>query len=131
MRAQLEQIDIARRLIAKYPNDLGFATSVADIRREMSRGRIASLLGIEGGHTIDNSLGALRMYYDLGVRYMTLTHSLSSDWADAATGLLFIDESGQDMHAVAKTVHTPLIDLPCEQLCPGNAALQTLMERYR
>ena len=85
MRAQLEQIDIARRLIAKYPKDLGFATSVADIRRQIARGRIASLLGIEGGHTIANSLGALRAYYDLGVRYMTLTHFNTYDWADAAT----------------------------------------------
>lgn len=85
MRAQLEQIDIARRLIAKYPADLGYAASVADIRRQMGRGRIASLLGIEGGHTIANSLGALRAYYDLGVRYMTLTHFHTNDWADAAT----------------------------------------------
>ena len=50
---------------------------------------------------------------------------------EVATGLLFIDETGKDMHAVAKTVTTPLVDLPYEQLCPGNAALQTLMERYR
>ena len=85
MRTQLEQIDIARRLIAKYPKDLAFATSVADIRREQARGRIASLLGIEGGHTIANSLGALRAYFDLGVRYMTLTHFHTTDWADAAT----------------------------------------------
>jgi membrane dipeptidase len=85
MRTQLEQIDIARRLIARYPKDLGFAVSVADIRRERARGRIASLMGIEGGHTIGNSLGALRTYYDLGVRYMTLTHFNTNDWADAAT----------------------------------------------
>ena len=85
MRAQLEQIDIARRIIEKYPKDLGYAASVADIRREMKQGRIASLLGIEGGHTIANSLGALRAYYGLGVRYMTLTHFNTIDWADAAT----------------------------------------------
>lgn len=85
MRAQLEQIDIAQRLIAKYPNALGYAASVADIRRQMARGRIASLLGIEGGHTIANSLGALRAYYGLGVRYMTLTHFHTNDWADAST----------------------------------------------
>jgi membrane dipeptidase len=85
LRAQLEQIDIARRVIAKYPKDLGLALSVADIQREMARGRIASLLGIEGGHTIGNSLGALRAYYDLGVRYMTLTHFHTNDWADSAT----------------------------------------------
>ncbi|MGQ0641736.1 MAG: dipeptidase [Gemmatimonadaceae bacterium] len=85
MRAQLEQIDIARRVIAKYPKDLAFAASVADIRREIARGRIASLLGIEGGHTIANSLGVLRAYYDLGVRYMTLTHFHTNDWSDSAT----------------------------------------------
>ncbi len=85
LRAQLEQIDIARRLIAKYPNDLGLATSVAEIRTQMARGRIASLLGIEGAHSIANSLGALRAYYDLGVRYMTLTHFHTIDWADSAT----------------------------------------------
>ncbi|MDX1643982.1 MAG: dipeptidase [Thermoanaerobaculia bacterium] len=85
MRAQLEQIDIARRMIATY-EDLGWAESVADIARELEAGRIASLLGIEGGHTIGNSLGALRAYYDLGVRYMTLTHFNSNDWADSATG---------------------------------------------
>lgn len=85
MRMQLEQIDLARRLIASYPDDFGFATSVADIERERRKGRIASLLGIEGAHTIGNSLGALRSYYDLGVRYMTLTHFHGTDWADSAT----------------------------------------------
>lgn len=86
MRVQLEQIDIARRMIATYPEDLAFATSVADIEAARKDGRIASLLGMEGGHTIGNSLGALRSYYDLGVRYMTLTHFHSHDWADSATG---------------------------------------------
>jgi membrane dipeptidase len=85
MREQLEQIDIALRLVDKYPRDLGLALSVADIRRQESQGRIASLLGIEGGHTIGNSLGTLRAYYRLGVRYMTLTHFHNNDWADAAT----------------------------------------------
>ena len=85
MTAQLEQIDIGHRIIIKYPDDLMFATSVADIDAAMEQGKIASLLGIEGGHTIVNSLGALRTYYDLGVRYMTITHFHSHDWADAAT----------------------------------------------
>jgi len=85
MRAQLEQIDIAQRIIQLYPDDLVLATSVADIAAAQEQGRIASLLGIEGGHTIVNSLGALRSYYDLGVRYMTLTHFHSNDWADSAT----------------------------------------------
>ena len=82
-RTQLEQIDIARRIIARYPEQLQFATSVADIRAAHRAGRIASLLGMEGGHAIENSLGALRAYYDLGVRYMTLTHNVHLDWADS------------------------------------------------
>jgi membrane dipeptidase len=83
-RIQLEQIDIARRFIARYPDRLALALSAADIRREFKAGKIASLLGLEGGHAIENSLGALRAYYDLGVRYMTLTHNVTLDWADAA-----------------------------------------------
>jgi len=83
-RAQLEQIDIARQIIARYPEALQMATSVAEIRAAHRDGRIASLLGIEGGHAIENSLGALRAYYDLGVRYMTLTHNAHTDWADSA-----------------------------------------------
>jgi membrane dipeptidase len=86
MRQQLEQIDIAREIIASYPQDLGYADSVSSIYEQQRRGRIASLLGMEGGHTIVNSLGALRAYYLLGVRYMTLTHFHSNDWADSATG---------------------------------------------
>lgn len=83
-RTQLEQIDIARRMIARYPGDLQFAHTAADIRTAHKKGRIASLLGMEGGHAIENSLGALRAYYDLGVRYMTLTHNVHLDWADSA-----------------------------------------------
>jgi membrane dipeptidase len=83
-RVQLEQIDIARRFIAKYPDRLALALSANDIRRDFKQGRIGSLLGLEGGHAIENSLGALRAYYDLGVRYMTLTHNVTIDWADAA-----------------------------------------------
>jgi len=85
MTAQLEQIDIAQRIINMYPDDLMFAGSVADIESAMEQGKIASLFGMEGGHPIVNSLGALRSYYDLGVRYMTLTHFNSHDWADSAT----------------------------------------------
>jgi membrane dipeptidase len=83
-RTQLEQIDIARRIIERYPEALKFATSTADIRAAHREGRVASLLGMEGGHAIENSLGALRAYYDLGVRYMTLTHNVHLDWADSA-----------------------------------------------
>jgi membrane dipeptidase len=84
-RVQLEQIDIARRMIARYPERLAFAGTVDEIERAMKEGRVASLLGIEGGHAIENSLGALRAYYDLGARYMTLTHGKTLDWADSAT----------------------------------------------
>src|SRR5215210_1243880 len=83
-RVQLEQIDIARRIIEKYPDRLALALSASDIRRDFKQGKIGSLLGLEGGHAIENSLGALRAYYDLGVRYMTLTHNVTLDWADAA-----------------------------------------------
>ena len=85
VRQQLEQFDIALRLIRLYPDDLMLARSVADIEQARKEGKIASLLGIEGGHTIINSLGVLRAYYDLGARYMTLTHYHTSDWADSAT----------------------------------------------
>jgi len=83
-RVELEQIDIARRMIAKYPDRLALALSPEDIRRDFKQGKIGSLLGLEGGHAIENSLGALRAYYDLGVRYMTLTHNVTLAWADAA-----------------------------------------------
>ncbi|HYU54297.1 MAG TPA: dipeptidase [Gemmatimonadaceae bacterium] len=83
-RIQLEQIEIARRVIAKYPDRLALALSTSDIRRNFKQGKISSLLGLEGGHALENSLGALRAYYDLGVRYMTLTHNVTLDWADAA-----------------------------------------------
>jgi membrane dipeptidase len=83
-KIQLEQFDIARRTIARYPDRLALALSANDIEREFKRGRVASLLGMEGGHVIENSLGALRAYYDLGARYLTLTHNVTLDWADAA-----------------------------------------------
>ncbi|HUR94061.1 MAG TPA: dipeptidase [Gemmatimonadales bacterium] len=83
-RVQLEQFDIARRMVARYPDRLALALTADDIEREVKRGRLASLLGMEGGHAIENSLGALRSYYALGARYMTLTHNVTLDWADAA-----------------------------------------------
>jgi membrane dipeptidase len=83
-KVQLEQFDIARRVVARYPDRLSLALTADDIERSFKRGRIASLLGMEGGHAIENSLGALRSFYDLGARYMTLTHNVTLDWADAA-----------------------------------------------
>jgi membrane dipeptidase len=83
-RTQLEQIDLARRLIERYPDTFQLTGTAADIRAAKKAGRIGSMLGIEGGHAIEDSLGALRAYYDLGVRYMTLTHNVHTSWADAA-----------------------------------------------
>jgi membrane dipeptidase len=83
-RVQLEQIDLARRIIERYPEAFQWATTADGMRRAFASGRIGSVLGVEGGHAIENSLGALRTYYDLGVRYMTLTHNVTLDWADAA-----------------------------------------------
>jgi len=83
-RMQLEEFDIARRMIAMYPKDLQFVTTADGIEQAFKAGKIGSLLGLEGGHAIENSLGALRSYYDLGARYMTLTHNVTLAWADAA-----------------------------------------------
>jgi membrane dipeptidase len=81
----LEQIDLVKRMAARYPADLEMAYTAADVRRIHRAGKIASLIGIEGGHQIDNSLAVLRQMYDLGARYMTLTHSRTTGWADSAT----------------------------------------------
>ncbi|WP_250405347.1 dipeptidase [Streptomyces cellostaticus] len=83
--ATLEQIDCVRRLIERYPADLAPALTAADMEAARQGGRIASLMGAEGGHSIANSLGTLRGLYALGVRYMTLTHNDNNDWADSAT----------------------------------------------
>ena len=84
-RTQLEQIELARRMIDAYPDTFLFATRAADVERARQQGKIASFLGMENGQAIENSLGALRAYYALGVRYMTLTHGKNNDWADSAT----------------------------------------------
>lgn len=83
-RIAFEQIDLIKRMTARYA-ELEMAYSAADVRRIKSSGRIASLIGVEGGHAIENSLGILRSFYELGARYLTLTHSDTIDWADAAT----------------------------------------------
>jgi membrane dipeptidase len=81
----LEQIDFVHRMVDRYPDHFAMAYSADDIERIFADGKIASLIGMEGGHSIGNSLGALRMFYRLGARYMGLTHSRTIDWADSAT----------------------------------------------
>jgi membrane dipeptidase len=83
--ATLAQIDIVHRMMRKYPETFELALTAADIERIFKAGRIASLIGMEGGHSIDSSLGALRMMYRLGARYMTITHNGNTPWADAAS----------------------------------------------
>ena len=83
-RMGFEQVELTRRMIAKYPDALTPAYGSADINRAFKSGKVASLIGLEGGHMIENSLGVLRAYYLLGARYLTLTHNVTLDWADAA-----------------------------------------------
>jgi len=85
IRTTIEQIDTARRIIESYPRDLELASTAEDVIRIHRRGRIASLLGVEGGRQIGGSMAALRRFHDLGVRYMTLTHNQTTEWADAGT----------------------------------------------
>ena len=83
--ATLEEIDTVHQMVRRYPETFELALTADDVERIFEKGRIASLIGMEGGHSIDNSLAALRMFYRLGARYMTLTHSKNTAWADSAT----------------------------------------------
>lgn len=85
VKATLEQIDVIHRIVRTYPDVFEMADTSDDILRIRKTGKIASMIGVEGGHSIDNSLSVLRLYHRLGVRYMTLTHSVTLDWADSAT----------------------------------------------
>ena len=85
MAATLEQIDLVRRMIRRYPGQLELALTADDVQRIFAAGLVASLLGAEGGHCIASSMGVLRALYALGVRYLTLTHNANVAWADSAT----------------------------------------------
>jgi membrane dipeptidase len=87
LRQALRQIDMIHRMVRRYPQHFELARTAADVERIQKQGRIASLIGVEGGHAIENSLSALRMLYELGARYMTLTHNTTLRWADAAADI--------------------------------------------
>ena len=83
----LEQIDLVHEMIRRYPGTLELALTAADVERINAAGRLASMIGAEGGHSIGGSLGTLRAFYALGVRYLTLTHNRNLPWADSATDM--------------------------------------------
>jgi membrane dipeptidase len=85
VKMTIEQIDIVKRLAARYPADLAMAYSADEIVRAHKEGRVASLIGVEGGHQIDDSMAVLRAYHALGARYLTLSHFTNNHWADSAT----------------------------------------------
>ena len=85
VRTTFEQIDVVHRMVRKYPDTFDLARTAADVERIFKAGKIASLIGMEGGHAIDNSLATLRMFYAVGARYMTLTHTTNIAWADSGT----------------------------------------------
>ena len=82
-----QQVDVVYRMVRKYPDTFELARTAADVERIFKAGRIASLIGMEGGHSIDNSLATLRMFHAIGARYMTLTHSTNIAWADSGTDM--------------------------------------------
>src|SRR5580704_15935070 len=82
----MDQIDVVRELPLRYPKDIALARTADDVRRIHANGKIAVLMGVEGGHMIDDDLGVLRDFARLGVRYMTLTHMVDTNWADSSTG---------------------------------------------
>jgi membrane dipeptidase len=85
VKRALDQIDAVRQTVAKHPGDMALATTAEEVRRAHAQGKIAALMGVEGGHMIASDLGVLRLYAALGVRYMTLTHSVNDEWADSST----------------------------------------------
>jgi len=89
----LEQVDVVKQLVSYYPNDLAWATTADQIDEAFASGRIASLVGVESGHAIGNSLAILRTLYKMGARYMTLTHSCNTPWAEAAQ----MEDGGQGL----------------------------------
>nr|WP_188114270.1 dipeptidase [Streptomyces apricus] len=125
--ATLEQIDCVRQLIERHPADLRAALTAADMEAARAEGRIASLMGAEGGHSIDNSLATLRGLYELGVRYMTLTHNDNIAWADSATDEPAVGGLSPFGHEVVREMNRlgMLVDLSHVAATTMRAALDT------
>jgi membrane dipeptidase len=123
----LEQIDLVRRLAARYPHRLTLATTASEVERARADGRVASLLGAEGGHCIGSSLGVLRMLYSLGVRYLTLTHAANTPWADSATDAPAVGGLSPFGHDVVREMNRlgMLVDLSHVAPSTMDAALDT------
>lgn len=121
----LEQIDAVHRLIARYPETFALASTAGEVETVFAQGRIASLLGAEGGHSIGGSLGALRMFARLGVRYMTLTHNDNVSWADSATDVPGVGGLTAEGRAVAAEMNRigMLVDLSHTAETTQHAAL--------
>jgi membrane dipeptidase len=147
VRAVLEQIDIVHRLDDQYPDTLELARTADDVVRIHRSGRIASLIGVEGGHSIGNSLGVLRQLYALGARYMTITHSDNNDWADSATadpahngltpfGKIVIGEMNRlgmlvDLsHVAPKTMHD-VLDIAAAPVIFSHSSARALTDHAR
>lgn len=125
--ATLEQIDAVRRLVARHPGHLALATGADGVERARREGRLASLLGAEGGHSINCSLGTLRMLYELGVRYLTLTHTRNTPWADSATDEAVVCGLSPFGHEVVREMNRlgMLVDLSHVAPATMHAALDT------
>ncbi|MCO1660503.1 dipeptidase [Pseudonocardia sp. S2-4] len=123
--ATLEQVDAVYRLVARYPDDFAIAYTADDVDRVVATGRIASLLGVEGGHSLASSLGVLRAFARLGVRYVTLTHNHNTPWADSATdepGVGGLDDVGRQVVAELNRLGV-LVDLSHVAATTQHAAL--------
>src|SRR6266536_1032578 len=125
--ATLEQVDAVRRLIARHPDHLALATSADEVERARAGGRIASLMGAEGGHSINCSLGTLRMLYELGVRYLTLTHVRNTPWADSATDAPVVGGLSPFGHEVVREMNRLGMLVALSHVAPSamHAALDT------
>ncbi|GAA1803711.1 membrane dipeptidase [Planosporangium flavigriseum] len=125
--ATLEQVDAVRRLVTRYPAELALATTADEVERARAEGRVASLLGAEGGHSINCSLGTLRMLYELGVRYLTLTHVRNTPWADSATDEAKVGGLSPFGHEVVREMNRlgMLVDLSHVAPSTMHAALDT------